>query len=206
MCIYCHTNHYRKIYENHYGKIPKDDFNRSYEIHHVDGDHSNNDPKNLKAVTIQEHYDIHLSQKDFGACLLIGKRMAFTPSELSNIARSAVVTPEVREKISTGLKQYFKDNPQARSNEWKENHSKWNSEFWTAEKRAEHGKLTKGNKGGATSKNTVNVTDKYGNSKRISKATYDAMIRPDDITEWEFVSVTSSESKRRKDTYLRTVT
>ena len=52
MCIYCGTNKYRKIYENHYGTIPKDENGRSYEIHHIDVNHSNNDLHNLKLVSI----------------------------------------------------------------------------------------------------------------------------------------------------------
>ena len=52
---------YRKIYEDHYGPIPKEENGRSYEIHHLDGNSNNNDPKNLIAVTLQEHYNIHYS-------------------------------------------------------------------------------------------------------------------------------------------------
>ena len=48
----------RKIYIKHFGNIPKDGDGRSYEIHHIDGNHSNNDPSNLRAVTIKEHYEI----------------------------------------------------------------------------------------------------------------------------------------------------
>ena len=62
---------YRKIYKQYYGEIPVDADGRSFEIHHIDGDHSNNNPLNLKAVSIQEHYDIHYSQGDWYACLLI---------------------------------------------------------------------------------------------------------------------------------------
>lgn len=76
-------NMHRKIYEDHFGSIPKDDDGRSYEIHHIDGNHSNNDPTNLKCVTIQEHYDIHYSQGDWSACQLILTRMAKTPDEIS---------------------------------------------------------------------------------------------------------------------------
>lgn len=71
MCIYCSTNKYRKIYENHHGSIPIDSEGKSYDIHHIDGNHLNNDPNNLKAVTIQEHYDIHFNQGDYQACRLI---------------------------------------------------------------------------------------------------------------------------------------
>jgi len=86
MCIYCGTDKYRKIYVEHHGEIPKDIDGRSYDIHHLDGNHSNNDPKNLKAITIQEHYDIHKSQHNWGACLLLAKRMSISPVERSEIA------------------------------------------------------------------------------------------------------------------------
>lgn len=74
---------HRKIYEAINGTIPKDEEGRSYEIHHIDGNHSNNDPSNLKCVTIQEHYDIHHSQGDWAACQLIFTRMNKTPYEIS---------------------------------------------------------------------------------------------------------------------------
>ena len=83
MCIYCGTKKYRKIYENHYGPIPREDNGRTYEIHHIDGDHSNNNPDNLRAVTIQEHYDIHYSQSDFGACFKMAPRLKMTLKEIS---------------------------------------------------------------------------------------------------------------------------
>lgn len=88
MCIYCNTTNYRKIYENHHGPIPKEPNGRSYEIHHRDGNHNNNNPYNLIAITIQEHYDIHFLQKDYYACYLIAiQRMNKTPQEISEIAK-----------------------------------------------------------------------------------------------------------------------
>lgn len=81
------TTKYRKIYEKYYGSIPKESDGRTYEIHHIDGDHSNNHPSNLKAVTLQEHYDIHYEQEDFAACLLMSiQRMDKTPEEISELA------------------------------------------------------------------------------------------------------------------------
>lgn len=77
---------YRKIYESHYGPIPNDENGRTYDIHHIDGNHSNNDPTNLKAVTIQEHYDAHYIRKEWYACSLIAFRMQLSPTELSNLA------------------------------------------------------------------------------------------------------------------------
>jgi hypothetical protein len=87
MCIYCTTNNYRKIYEHHHGAIPKDDQGRSYHIHHIDGNHSNNDPDNLIAVSIKDHYDIHLYQGDYGACFLLAPFLSMTAEDLSNLAR-----------------------------------------------------------------------------------------------------------------------
>lgn len=78
---------YRKIYEQHHGPIPIDADGRSYEIHHIDGDSTNNDPENLTAITIQEHYDIHYAQEDWYACLRIGAKMMMSPVELSEMAR-----------------------------------------------------------------------------------------------------------------------
>jgi hypothetical protein len=91
MCIYCGTDNYRKIYEHHYGTIPKDEDGRTYEIHHIDGNHGNNEPKNLKAVTIQEHYNIHHSRGDFGACLLISRAMNLSSEEKSQLARDSAI-------------------------------------------------------------------------------------------------------------------
>lgn len=88
MCIYCGTKNYRKIYENHHGPIPREGNGRSFEIHHRDGNHSNNDPNNLVALTLQEHYDIHYAQGDYSACLLMKhQRMVKTPEEISEIAK-----------------------------------------------------------------------------------------------------------------------
>ena len=90
MCIYCTTTNYRKIYESHHGLIPKESDGRTYEIHHIDGNHNNNSPSNLTAVPIQEHYDIHYAQGDFGACMLMKlQRMDHTPKEISILASDA---------------------------------------------------------------------------------------------------------------------
>lgn len=78
-------NNYRKIWITHFGEIPKEKNGRAYEIHHIDGNHKNNNIKNLKLVTIQEHYDIHLANGDYGACTLIAKRMNMPPDFLSTI-------------------------------------------------------------------------------------------------------------------------
>jgi hypothetical protein len=85
MSIYTSKN-YRKIYEQYHGPIPIDTSGRTYDIHHIDGNHKNNNPNNLVAVSIQEHHDIHQSQGDWGACSAIIMRMKISPDELSRRA------------------------------------------------------------------------------------------------------------------------
>lgn len=77
---------HRKIYERLNGPIPL-----GYEIHHIDGNHKNNDPKNLKAVTMQEHYDIHYQQGDWHAAHLIGIRLKLPADFLGDLQRKRVV-------------------------------------------------------------------------------------------------------------------
>jgi len=82
-----YTENYKRIWEDQYGPIPKDDDGRSYEIHHIDGDYKNNDISNLKCVSIKDHYDIHYSQGDWWACYLIAQRMSLDPKVLSDLSR-----------------------------------------------------------------------------------------------------------------------
>lgn len=78
---------YRKIWEDYNGKIPKDEDGRPYEIHHIDGNRNNNSLENLICVSIKEHYDIHYRQGDYGACVMIAKRMNLPVDFLSEIQR-----------------------------------------------------------------------------------------------------------------------
>ena len=84
--------------------------------------------------------------------------------------------------------------------EKKKAHSNFNKSYWTQERRKAHGSKTKGNKGGKVTQGTVNVTDLNGISSRILKTVYDNMARPDNINNWEYVSVSSKEAKRRRQT------
>lgn len=81
---------YRRIYEKHYGPIPKDYNGRSYDIHHIDGNHRNNDPSNLIALSVDEHYKIHYNQHDWGACYRIAIRLKYSSEEISELAKKAV--------------------------------------------------------------------------------------------------------------------
>ena len=98
MCIYCGTKHHRKIYNQHFGPIPK-----GMDIHHIDGNHGNNDPNNLKAVTIREHYDIHYSQGDYGAAYMVSKRLVLTEEERSHIASLAAKKANAEGKAGFGI-------------------------------------------------------------------------------------------------------
>lgn len=93
---------YRRIYKKHYGPIPVDEFGRSYEIHHIDGNRKNNDISNLKAVSIQEHYNIHYSQEDWGACIKIAQKMKLMPEEISKL-----VSRQQRERVSKGIHHWL---------------------------------------------------------------------------------------------------
>jgi hypothetical protein len=80
---------YRKIYEKHYGFIPKDEEGRTYEIHHIDGNRKNNNIENLIAVSIREHYQIHLDQGDYSSCIKIASRMKMSPENISDLAKKS---------------------------------------------------------------------------------------------------------------------
>lgn len=76
---------YRKIWESHYGKIPD-----GYEIHHIDGDRSNDAIKNLMCVSIEEHFRIHYSQGDYLACSIMADRMKLGREERLRVHKMAM--------------------------------------------------------------------------------------------------------------------
>lgn len=67
--------YYRKLWEESHGEIPKDENGRSYDIHHINGNHSDDRLENLKCVSLKDHYAIHESQGDIMACCAIRRRM-----------------------------------------------------------------------------------------------------------------------------------
>lgn len=81
--------HYRQIYEQHYGYIPLDAEGRTFDIHHKDGNRKNNEPENLVALSIEDHYNVHYEQGDWGACLRIISRKDVSPELLSELATKA---------------------------------------------------------------------------------------------------------------------
>ena len=115
MRTYRYPVNYRKIYEQHYGPIPFDHQGRRYEIHHIDGNHNHNDPGNLQAVTIQEHYNIHYAQEEWAACLMIARRMALPPAELSELARKNTTRKNQRE-LAAGTHNFLGGEVQRKRN------------------------------------------------------------------------------------------
>ena len=95
-------NPYRKLWESHFGPIPKDNLGRSYEIHHIDGDHTNNEISNLKLVTIQEHYDIHYQLCDWRSCVMIGLRLKLSPEEISKLNSLAAI-----KRVNSGIHPFL---------------------------------------------------------------------------------------------------
>jgi hypothetical protein len=72
---------YRSIWKKHYGEIPVDENGITYDIHHIDGDRSNNDISNLQAVSLKEHYEIHLTKGQYSAAHYISQRLHLTKEE-----------------------------------------------------------------------------------------------------------------------------
>jgi hypothetical protein len=98
---------YRKLWEDTYGPIPKEEDGRSYEIHHIDGDNTNNNLSNLKCVTTQEHYEIHKRQGDLRAAWIIKQRLKLSLEELEKLRRDYIKVPftvEHRQKMSEAQK------------------------------------------------------------------------------------------------------
>lgn len=102
---------YRKIWEEHHGmKIPE-----GKEIHHIDGDKTNNDIENLKLVSLEEHLEIHKKQKDWGAVQAICMRIENSDK---NLMREAARQKQI------GLVKEGKHNFQVFADKRKENHAK----------------------------------------------------------------------------------
>lgn len=98
---------HRHLYKKWHGEIPKDELGRSYDIHHKDGDHTNNSFNNLIAIPIQEHYNIHYNNQDYCACMLIATRMKMSTDEISKLSSLAA-----KKRVNDGT-HYWKSKEHA---------------------------------------------------------------------------------------------
>jgi hypothetical protein len=79
------TKIHRRIYEDYHNvRLPS-----HIEIHHIDGNHDNNNITNLQAVTIEEHFEIHRRQGDYAAAFRISQRIEVSKEEKSRLASLA---------------------------------------------------------------------------------------------------------------------
>jgi HNH endonuclease len=207
-----YSKNYHKIYEENFGPIPVDSENRTYEIHHIDGNRNNNDPSNLKAVSIQEHYDIHYSQGDYGACWAIAKRM-----KLSSIKISELAALNNKNKLDKGIHHFQtrKDGTNLQTDRVKSgtHHLLKKADGSSiggnnAIKRLENGthnflgpennkkRVDNGTHNFLNNKGTIPCYNKEGQYKRISKEKYNSQKGLKENWEWSYMH--SKEGKRRK--------
>jgi hypothetical protein len=100
---------YRRLYERYHQccLLPGTD------IHHIDGNHYNNDPKNLLAVSLEEHYNLHKAKNDHYACFMIAQRMDIKPSDWREMARANGRKSAQRNKErGIGLLAWIQSNPE----------------------------------------------------------------------------------------------
>lgn len=76
---------YRKLYEGEYNCC----LLSNTDIHHIDGNHSNNMIENLLPVSLYDHMQIHKAQGDWGAVQAILIRMSYITEDLSLAASKA---------------------------------------------------------------------------------------------------------------------
>ena len=93
---------YRRIYEQHHGPIQK-----GYHIHHIDGDHTNNNIENLRCITAKEHFDIHYEQGDYGSCwaMLRTGHLIISDEERSSLAKKQMQDKKMKELLSFTMKK-----------------------------------------------------------------------------------------------------
>lgn len=81
------TKDHISIYKLFFGEIPSDEDGRRFDVHHIDGNSNNNSICNLIAVSIQDHYDIHLTQGDYAAALRIAQRLGLPLEEKRKLSK-----------------------------------------------------------------------------------------------------------------------
>jgi DNA-binding transcriptional regulator YiaG len=105
-------SNYRKLWRDANGQIPIDENGVSHEIHHIDGNHSNNTLSNLKCVSIIEHFQIHLSQGDFAAA----NRILTKINKIKELREQCGITPkELAKYMAENSKGLWSDESKKRA-------------------------------------------------------------------------------------------
>lgn len=113
---------YRKIWEETNGRIPIDEFGIPYEIHHIDGNHANNDIKNLACVSITDHFNLHYQQGDLLSAILIAARINnYLNGKYDKVLISEISKRSNKERINAGThnflnKKHRENNKQIQQN------------------------------------------------------------------------------------------
>ena len=192
---------YRTLWIKHNGDIPLDENGRSYEIHHIDGDSSNNSLENLMCVSIEEHFKIHFEQGDYQAAALIAGRIeGLNPKEISALVLKEKKNPWQKENRNGPLGNEFTSKTASKMAKERASkgllpgqvNAKAGKHHWQTEEHSN--KIAESNK---RFRNTVTVTDKNGKSKRIEKEMFEKQ-KIGQRTKWDYVGVSSKEAKKRR--------
>lgn len=76
---------YRRLWIKYHGEIPKDENGIPYDIHHIDGNRNNNNINNLIALSIKDHYLVHLNRGDWYSANLLAIRLNLSKVEKDHI-------------------------------------------------------------------------------------------------------------------------
>lgn len=186
-------NDYRAIWIKNFGPIPRDNNGRSYEIHHVNGDHSDNRIENLMCVSIEDHFKIHESQGDIMACFAILRRMKDWKTYIEHFS------PEQRKLLS----EQAKDAAEKRVLNGTHNFLGGETQRAHQQRRKEEGTH---NFVGANNPNyktlpdgtidvIINCVDRDGNNVRVPRTEYSK--QSGNMKDWKYVTRNSKEGKIR---------
>lgn len=101
------AKHYRDIWIAKNGPIPRDERGRSFEIHHINGNHLDDRLENLELLCIEKHFDAHMNRGEYAAAMMIAKRMDKTSAELSAIQRGSKHSVQTKLRISEAKKAKY---------------------------------------------------------------------------------------------------
>jgi HNH endonuclease len=180
---------YRKLWEQKYGPIPVDENGVSYDIHHINGDRSDNRIENLMCVSMKDHYDIHLKQGDVMACCAIMRRInqpvSFSDDERSRLSKQA--HQAAIKRVNDGTHNFLGGTIQAEHQRRRKEEGTHN---FVGNSNPNYVKLPDG-----TYTTVINCVDKSGKNLRITKDEYKNQTGP--VEEWKYVVRNSNEGRRR---------